>query len=153
MRPPTTNPGPHYGFHDRLQALRQDSSSGSSILSGSPTPPLPAIAENWEIHSADSVFSDSASSCGSDHFGDIAIPSASLHTPSTTSARSQPGLDEVKLHHMDPLDGFQKEPLRGRGGPDHQRHVRPTAASPLKEQLIPGPDLGLSLSQFGRIAL
>lgn len=108
MRPPTTNPGQHYGFHDRLQALRQDSSSASSILSGSPTPPLPAIAENWEVHSADSVFSDSASSCGSDHFGDINSP-----LPPFTSLDSfarAPGFDDVKHLQMDPLDGFHKEP-------------------------------------------
>lgn len=112
MRPPTTNPGPHYGFHDRLQALRQDSSSGSSILSGSPTPPLPAIAENWEVHSADSVFSDSASSCGSDHFGEIQSPLPPFTTLEHYS-RSQSGLDEVKLHHMDPLDSFQKDQYEG----------------------------------------
>ena len=110
IRPPTTNPGPHYGFHDRLQALRQDSSSGSSILSGSPTPPLPAIAENWEVHSADSVFSDSASSCGSDHFGDINSPLPPF-TNLETFPRTQPGLDEIKPVHMDSLDAFQKEPF------------------------------------------
>lgn len=112
IRPPTTNPGPHYGFHDRLQALRQDSSSASSIISGSPTPPLPAIAENWEVHSADSVFSDSASSCGSDHFGDLQSPLPPF-TALEHYSRSQPGLDEVKLHHMDPLDTFQKDHYEG----------------------------------------
>ena len=112
MRPPTTAPGQHYGFHDRLQALRQDSSSGSSILSGSPTPPLPAIAENWEIHSADSVFSDSASSCGSDTFGDMNSPLPPF-TSLDTFARTPPTLSDVKHHHhlnMDPLEGFAKEP-------------------------------------------
>ncbi|CAF9905021.1 MAG: hypothetical protein ALECFALPRED_010661 [Alectoria fallacina] len=109
MRPPTTAPGQHYGFHDRLQALRQDSSSGSSILSGSPTPPLPAIAENWEIHSADSVFSDSASSCGSDTFGDMNSPLPPF-TSLDSFARHSPSLDQVKQLHMDPLDGFSKDP-------------------------------------------
>ena len=109
MRPPTTAPGQHYGFHDRLQALRQDSSSGSSILSGSPTPPLPAIAENWEIHSADSVFSDSASSCGSDTFGDINSPLPPF-TSLDSFARHSPSLDQVKQLQMDPLDGFSKDP-------------------------------------------
>ncbi|KAG8528876.1 uncharacterized protein KY384_006565 [Bacidia gigantensis] len=109
MRPPTTNPGQHYGFHDRLQALRQDSSSGSSILSASPTPPLPAIAENWEVHSADSVFSDSASSCGSD------LPDMNSPLPPFTSfdsmPRTQPTLDEIKSLPMDPLDGFARDPF------------------------------------------
>ena len=109
MRPPTTAPGQHYGFHDRLQALRQDSSSGSSILSGSPTPPLPAIAENWEVHSADSVFSDSASSCGSDTFGDMGSPLPPF-TSLESFARTSPSLDQVKQLHMDPLDGFGKDP-------------------------------------------
>ena len=109
MRPPTTAPGQHYGFHDRLQALRQDSSSGSSILSGSPTPPLPAIAENWEVHSADSVFSDSASSCGSDTFGDMNSPLPPF-TSLDSFARTSPSLDHVKQLHMDPLEGFAKDP-------------------------------------------
>ena len=109
MRPPTTAPGQHYGFHDRLQALRQDSSSGSSILSGSPTPPLPAIAENWEVHSADSVFSDSASSCGSDTFGDINSPLPPF-TSLDSYARTAPSLEEVKHLQMDSLDGFARDP-------------------------------------------
>ncbi|KAL9096002.1 MAG: hypothetical protein Q9163_006465, partial [Psora crenata] len=108
MRPPTTNPGQHFGFHDRLQALRQDSSSGSSILSGSPTPPLPAIAENWEIHSADSVFSDSASSCGSEHFTDMNSPLPPF-TSFESMARTQPTLEEIRQMPMDPLDGFKYE--------------------------------------------
>jgi len=109
MRPPTTAPGQHYGFHDRLQALRHDSSSGSSILSGSPTPPLPAIAENWEVHSADSVFSDSASSCGSDTFGDMGSPLPPFTTLDHYS-RHSPGLDEVKHIQMDSLDNFARDP-------------------------------------------
>ena len=109
MRPPTTAPGQHYGFHDRLQALRQDSSSGSSILSGSPTPPLPAIAEGWEVHSADSVFSDSASSCGSDTFADINSPLPPF-TSLDSFARTNPTLDEVKHLQMDPLENFARDP-------------------------------------------
>ena len=109
MRPPTTNPGQFQGFHDRLQALRQDSSSGSSILSASPTPPLPAIAENWDVHSADSVFSDSASSCGSDHFGDMASPLPPF-TAFDTIPRTQPTLDDIKTMPMDSLDGFARDP-------------------------------------------
>lgn len=109
MRPPTTAPGQHFGFHDRLQALRQESSSGSSILSGSPTPPLPAIAESWEIHSATSVFSDSASSCGSDNFTDMNSPLPPFDTLDSF-ARSAPELSEVKQIAMNPLDNFSKEP-------------------------------------------
>ncbi|KAI4129232.1 MAG: hypothetical protein LQ338_002344 [Usnochroma carphineum] len=109
MRPPTTAPGQHLGFHDRLQALRQDSSSGSSIFSGSPTPPLPAIAENWEVHSAHSVFSDSASSCGSDTFTDMNSPLPPFDSLDSF-ARSAPELHEVKQLQMDPLEGFAKDP-------------------------------------------
>jgi len=109
MRPPTTNPGQHLGFHDRLQALRQDSSSCSSILSGSPTPPLPAIAENWEVHSAHSVFSDTASSCGSDSFSDMNSPLP--HFDALDSfGRSAPDLPEMKQVPMDPLDGYARSP-------------------------------------------
>ncbi|MCJ1369327.1 hypothetical protein MMC20_000537 [Loxospora ochrophaea] len=107
MRPPTTAPGQHMGFLDRLQALRQDSSSGSSILSASPTPPLPAIAENWEIHSAHSVFSDSASSCGSDTILDMNSPLPPFDALESFS-RSAPELSEVKPLEMDPSD-FTKD--------------------------------------------
>ena len=110
MRPPTTAPGQHLGFHDRLQALRQDSSSGSSILSASPTPPLPAIAENWEVHSAHSVFSDSASSCGSDTFTDMNSPLPPFDHLDSFTRHSAPELGEVKQLAMDPLDGFAKDP-------------------------------------------
>ena len=109
MRPPTTAPGQHFGFHDRLQALRQDSSSGSSILSASPTPSLPAIAENWEVHSAHSVFSDSASSCGSDNFTDMNSPLPPFDALDSF-ARSAPELPDVKQIQMDPMDGFAKHP-------------------------------------------
>ncbi|KAL8746790.1 MAG: hypothetical protein Q9190_001234 [Brigantiaea leucoxantha] len=109
MRPPTTAPGQHLGFHDRLQALRQDSSSGSSILSNSPTPPLPAIAENWEVHSAHSVFSDSASSCGSDTFTDMNSPLPPLDSLENFP-RSAPELAEIKQLPMDPLEGFSRDP-------------------------------------------
>ena len=95
------------GFLDRLQALRQDSSSGSSILSASPTPPLPAIAENWEIHSAHSVFSDSASSCGSDTILDMNSPLPPFDALESFS-RSAPELSEVKPLEMDPSD-FTKD--------------------------------------------
>lgn len=108
MRPPTTAPGQHIGFHDRLQALRQNSSSGSSILSGSPTPSLPAIAENWEAHSAHSVFSDSASSCGSDTLLDIGSPLPPFN-PLEGFAKSGPEVPDVKPIQMDPLDGFPKD--------------------------------------------
>ncbi|MCJ1340624.1 hypothetical protein MMC09_005920 [Bachmanniomyces sp. S44760] len=108
MRPPTTAPGQHIGFHDRLQALRQDSSSGSSILSASPAPSLPAIAENWEVHSAHSVFSDSASSCGSDTILDMDSPLPPFDALDGFS-RSAPEMTEVKALHMDPMDGFPKE--------------------------------------------
>ena len=109
MRPPTTAPGQHFGFHDRLQALRQGSSSGSSILSASPTPSLPAIAENWEVHSAHSVFSDSASSCGSDTFTDMNSPLPPFDALDSF-ARSTPELHVVKQLQMDPMDGFAKDP-------------------------------------------
>ncbi|KAL9127518.1 MAG: hypothetical protein Q9217_003628 [Psora testacea] len=129
MRPPTTNPGQHYGFHDRLQALRQDSSSGSSILSASPTPPLPAIAENWEVHSADSVFSDSASSCGSDHFPDMNSPLPPF-TSFDTIARTQPSLDEIRQMPMDPLEGFAKDPYEDDVNTSKEMFVQaPTALS------------------------
>ena len=108
MRPPTTAPGQHYGFNDRLQALRQDSSSGSSILSGSPTPPLPAIAENWELCSAHSVFSDTASSCGSDNFTDMNSPLPPFDTLDSL-ARSAPELSEVKQIAMNALDDLGKD--------------------------------------------
>ncbi len=110
MRPPTTAPGQHLGFHDRLQALRQDSSSGSSILSASPTPSLPAIAENWEVHSAHSVFSDSASSCGSDTFTDMNSPLPPFDALDSYARHSAPELGDVKQLAMDPLDGFAKDP-------------------------------------------
>lgn len=108
MRPPTTAPGQHLGYHDRLQALRQDSSSGSSVLSGSPTPPLPAIAESWEVHSAHSVFSDSGSSCGSDTILDMHSPLPPFDSLDGF-ARSAPEIHDVKPLQMDPLDGFPKE--------------------------------------------
>ena len=107
LRPPTTAPGQHIGFHDRLQALRHDSSPGSSILSTSPTPSMPAIAENWEVHSAHSVFSDSASSCGSDTILDMHSPLPPFdpleHYPRTTAE-----LSDIKPLHMEPLDMFSK---------------------------------------------
>ena len=127
MRPPTTNPGQHYGFHDRLHALRQDSSSASSILSASPTPPLPAIAENWEIHSADSVFSDSASSCGSDTFGDMGSPLPPF-TAFDSMARTQPTLDEIRHMPMDSLDGFAKDPYEDEINPSKEMFVHPPTA-------------------------
>lgn len=108
MRPPTTAPGQHIGFHDRLQALRQDSSSTSSILSASSTPALPAIAENWEVHSAHSVvFSDSASSCGSDTILDMHSPLPPFDALDGFP-RSMPELSDVKPLQMDPMDGFSK---------------------------------------------
>lgn len=109
MRPPTTAPGQHIGFQDRLQALRQDSSSGSSILSTSPTPPLPSIAENWEIHSAHSVFSDSASSCGSDTILDSHSPLPPFDPlegyPRTTGEL----LSDIKPLHMETMDLYPKD--------------------------------------------
>ncbi|MCJ1255073.1 hypothetical protein MMC24_002889 [Lignoscripta atroalba] len=107
MRPPTTAPGQHISFQDRLQALRQDSSSGSSILSVSPTPPLPAIAENWDIHSAHSVFSDSASSCGSDTILDMNSPLPPFDSLESFVSRSTPEMSEVKPLQMDHLDAFR----------------------------------------------
>lgn len=109
LRPPTTAPGQHLGYHDRLQALRQDSSPGSSILSTSPTPPLPAIAEYWEVHSAHSVFGDSASSCGSDTLTDMNSPLPPFDALESF-ARSAPELHDVKQLQMDPIDGFAKDP-------------------------------------------
>lgn len=108
MRPPTTAPGQHLGYHDRLHALRQGSSSGSSVLSGSPTPPLPAIAESWEVHSAHSVFSDSGSSCGSDTILDMHSPLPPFDALDGF-ARSAAEIHDVKPLQMDPLDGFPKE--------------------------------------------
>ena len=130
MRPPTTAPGQHFGFHDRLQALRQDSSSGSSILSGgSPTPPLPAIAEGWEIHSAGhSVFSDSASSCGSDHFPDMNSPLPHFNSLDSL-ARSQPELSDIKEIPMDPLDGFAKSPYEEDVPTSREMFAPPSALS------------------------
>ena len=110
LRPPTTAPGQHLGFRDRLQALRQDSSSGSSILSASPTPPLPAIAENWEIHSAHSVFSDSASSCGSDTILDMNSPLPPFDSLEHYGARSTPEMSEVKPLQMDHMEAFSRHP-------------------------------------------
>ena len=107
IRPPTTAPGQHLGFHDRLQALRQDSSSGSSILSGSPTPPLPAIAEGWEVHSAHSVFSDSGSSPDSDTLLDMHSPLPPFD-PLGDFPRTIAELSEMKPLHMDPMDQFAK---------------------------------------------
>ncbi|MCJ1476178.1 hypothetical protein MMC13_004843 [Lambiella insularis] len=108
MRPPTTAPGQHIGFHDRLQALRQDSSSGSSILSASPTPPLPAIAENWEVHSAHSVFSDSASSCGSDHILDMHSPLPPYDPLEAYPRTTGELLSDIKPLHMEPMDMYSK---------------------------------------------
>ena len=112
MRPPTTAPGQHLsGFHDRLAALRQDSSSASSMLSASMNSPLPAIAENWDVRSAQSVFSDSASSCGSDTFTDINSPLPPFDALDSF-ARSAPHLHDVKqlrMDRMDPMDTFQKD--------------------------------------------
>ena len=107
IRPPTTAPGQHLGFHGRLQALRQDSSSGSSILSASPTPPLPAIAENWEVHSAHSVFSDTGSSGGSDSILDMNSPLPPFDALDGFP-RTMAELSEVKPMRMDPMDGFGK---------------------------------------------
>ena len=108
MRPPTTAPGQHLtAFHDRLQALRHDSSSGSSILSASPTPPLPAIAENWEVHSAHSVFSDTGSSCGSDTILDMNSPLPPFDALDGFP-RSVAELSDIKPLHMEPMDGFAK---------------------------------------------
>lgn len=109
MRPPTTAPGQHLsGFHDRLAALRQDSSSASSMLSASMNSHLPAIAENWDVRSAQSVFSDSASS-GSDTFTDINSPLPPFGALDSF-VRSAPDLHDVKHLRMDPMDAFQKEP-------------------------------------------
>lgn len=109
MRPPTTAPGQHLsGFHDRLAALRQDSSNASSMLSASMNSPLPAIAESWDVRSAHSVFSDSASSCGSDTFTDINSPLPPLDALDNF-ARSAPDLHDVKQLRKDPMDTFQKD--------------------------------------------
>jgi hypothetical protein len=89
--------------------LRQEGSPTSSVISGSPTSPLPAIAENWEVHSAHSVFSDTASSCGSDTMLDMHSPLPPFdpleHFP-RTSAELQ---DITKPMHMEPLDIFSKD--------------------------------------------
>ena len=110
MRPPTTAPSQHLpGLHDRLAALRQDSSWASSMLSVSMNSPLPAIAENWDVRSAQSVFSDSASGCGSITFTNINSPLPPFDALDSF-ARSAPGLHDVKQLRMDPMDAFQKDP-------------------------------------------
>ncbi|MCJ1385376.1 hypothetical protein MMC17_008498 [Xylographa soralifera] len=115
MRPPTTTPGQHLGFHDRLQALRQDSSSGSgsSIMSTSPTPPLPAIAESWEVHSAHSVFSDSASSCGSDTILDMHSPLPPFDPLEAFPRTTAELLSDIKPLHMGTLDMYAKDVYGG----------------------------------------
>lgn len=138
MRPPTTNPSPYQGFHDRLQALRQDSSSGSSILSASPTPPLPAIAENWEVHSADSVFSDSASSTGSDHFGDMDSPLPPL-TTFEGIPRTQPTLDDIKTMPMDSLDGFARDPYAEEDQKPHDIYMQQQPGQLSRSSSYPDP--------------
>lgn len=110
MRPPTTAPGQHLsGFHNRLAALRQDSSSALSMLSTSMNLPLPAIAESWDVRSADSLFSDSASSWGRDTFTNI---NSSLPPFGALDSfvRSAPDLHDVKQLRMEPMDAFQKDP-------------------------------------------
>ncbi|MCJ1293197.1 hypothetical protein MMC34_004750 [Xylographa carneopallida] len=115
LRPPTTTPGQHLGYPDRLQALRQDSSSGSgsSIMSTSPTPPLPAIAENWEIHSAHSVFSDSASSCGSDTILDMHSPLPPFDPLEAFPRTTAELLSDIKPLHMGTLDMYAKDVYGG----------------------------------------
>ena len=108
MRPPTTAPGQHLGFQDRRPHLHLDSSSGSSILSASPTPSLPAIAETLEAHSAHSVFSDSASSCGSDNFTNLNSPIPPFDTLESFG-QNAPELTDVKQIQMDSIDGFSKD--------------------------------------------
>jgi len=125
MRPPTTAPGSHIGFHDRLQALRQDSSSGSSTLSTSPNP-LPAIAESWEVHSAHSVFSDSASSCGSDTILDMHSPLPPFD-PLEHFPRTSAELADIKPLHMEPLDMFSKD-VYGHDVQTTQEMFAPTSA-------------------------
>lgn len=110
MRPPTTAPGQHLsGFHNRLAALRQDSSSASSLLTTAMNSPLPAIAESWDVRSAESLLSDSASNCGRDTFtnnNSSLPPFGALDS----FVRSAPDLRDVKQLRMDPMDAFQKDP-------------------------------------------
>lgn len=110
MRPPTTAPGQHLsGFHNRLAALREDSSSATSLLTTAMNSPLPAIAESWDVRSAESLLSDSASSCGRDTFtnnNSSLPPFGALDS----FVRSAPDLRDVKQLRMDPMDAFQKDP-------------------------------------------
>ncbi|KAI9814169.1 MAG: hypothetical protein M1827_003335 [Pycnora praestabilis] len=103
-RPATSVPGQAKGlFRDRLQALRHDSSSGSSILSGSPTPPLPALADEWS-DSGRSVFSPSSVSSCSDPIHDL---DATLPLPP-----------------LDPLERFANDGLGVKlPSPDHMNHL------------------------------
>ena len=114
MRPPTTAPNNHRSsFQGRLQALRHDShsSSGSSMFSASPTPPLPSIAEkpsfadSWEVQSA---FSDSGSSVTSDVFHAYDSPLPAFHGFDHLPMGA-PGIEGMGPIHMDPMDGFPKE--------------------------------------------
>ncbi|KAI9701102.1 MAG: hypothetical protein M1836_001771 [Candelina mexicana] len=92
-RPATSVPGQPKGLmRDRIQALRHDSSSGSSILSASPTPPLPALAGEYE-------WSDSG---------------RSAFSPSSVSSCSDPIQDldaTLPLPPLDPLERFTNEGL------------------------------------------
>lgn len=79
------------------------------MLSTSMNSPLPAIAESWDVRSAESFFRDSGSSCGRDTFTNI---NSSLPPFGALDnfVRSAPDLRDVKQVRMDPMDGFQKDP-------------------------------------------
>lgn len=79
------------------------------MASASMNSPLPAIAENWDVRSARSSFSDSASSCGSDIFTDINSPLPPCGALDSF-ARSAPDPHDVKQLRMDPVHAFQKDP-------------------------------------------
>lgn len=109
MRSPATAPGQHFsGLHNRLAALRQDSSSASSMVSTSMNSPLPAFAESWDVRSAESLFRDSASSCGKDAFTNI---NSSLPPFGALDSfvRSAPDLRDLKQVRMDPMNAFQQK--------------------------------------------
>ena len=78
-------------------------------MSTSPTPPLPAIAESWEVHSAHSVFSDSASSCGSDTILDMHSPLPPFDPLEAFPRTTAELLADIKPLHMDTIDMYAKD--------------------------------------------
>ncbi len=120
-RPATSVPGqPKNMMRDRIQALRHDSSSGSSILSASPTPPLPALAGEYE-------WSDSG---------------RSAFSPSSVSSCSDPIQDldaTLPLPPLDPLERFTNEGLGLKASSPH--HVNGHSHEDYDEEIPTTRDL------------